>query len=466
MSSPTYTNAKSGGLDPHAEAAFKERLDFMQIDESARASLRSIKPAIEESLPVILDKFYDMIQRWPDLKKMFSNASHMTAAKNLQVQHWKTIADGRFDKSYVESVLRIGRTHNKIGLEPRWYIGGYAAIVSGIVEALSKKILTPGFMTSRKRDDFETSLSCFLRAALLDMDMAISTYFEANKDEYQLLLVGMTEKFDSSVAGFVDGLAYSTQAMGEVANELKELADNGQANAISLGASTDNAMQNVNSVASASEEMLASIHEINSQIAHSSALSKEAVDQTRKAGTSINELKVLSGKIGEIIGLIQNVAGQTNLLALNATIEAARAGEAGKGFAVVASEVKALAAQTGKATEEIERQISAIQAATETSVKMIENVNGTIVKVSEIASSIAAAVEEQSAAMAEIVRNTQSAAQRTSEVSASVAKVAQSSEATQNSAANISAATNELGTQAEELRGSVEIFLANLKSTQ
>ncbi len=66
-------------------------------------------------------------------------------------------------------------------------------------------------------------------------------------------------------------------------------------------------------------------------------------------------------KIGEVVTLINAIAGQTNLLALNATIEAARAGEAGKGFAVVASEVKNLAMQTAKATEEIGGQVRAIQ---------------------------------------------------------------------------------------------------------
>src|SRR5438477_1940810 len=115
-------------------------------------------------------------------------------------------------------------------------------------------------------------------------------------------------------------------------------------------------------------------------------------------------------KIGEVMGLIQNVAAQTNLLALNATIEAARAGEAGKGFAVVASEVKALAGQTAKATEEISRQVEAIRAATGSAVDAIHGFSGTIGEMSEIGSSIASAVEQQGSATREIARNVQQAA--------------------------------------------------------
>ncbi|NVL83597.1 methyl-accepting chemotaxis protein, partial [Escherichia coli] len=100
-------------------------------------------------------------------------------------------------------------------------------------------------------------------------------------------------------------------------------------------------------------------------------------------------------RIGDVVDLINNIAGQPNLLALNATIEAARAGETGRGFAVVASEVKALAEQTAQATGEIGEQILSIQGATKESVGAIQEIGGTIRSVNEIATAIAAAVEEQ-----------------------------------------------------------------------
>ena len=106
---------------------------------------------------------------------------------------------------------------------------------------------------------------------------------------------------------------------------------------------------------------------------------------TAEAATNqVHGLVEAPQRIGDVVNLINDIAGQTNLLALNVTIEAARAGDAGKGFAVVASEVKNLANQTGKATEEIAGQITDIQEATGNAVKAIENITVTIRKIDEI----------------------------------------------------------------------------------
>ena len=114
------------------------------------------------------------------------------------------------------------------------------------------------------------------------------------------------------------------------------------------------------SVASATEEMASSVDEISRQVQKSARMANEAVDQARSTNDRVGELSKAAARIGDVVELINSIAGQTNLLALNATIEAARAGEAGRGFAVVASEVKALAEQTSKATGEIGQQIQGI----------------------------------------------------------------------------------------------------------
>ena len=143
----------------------------------------------------------------------------------------------------------------------------------------------------------------------------------------------------------------------------------------------------------------------------------------QRTNETVQGLAVAAHKIGEVIGLINDIASQTNLLALNATIEAARAGEAGKGFAVVASEVKSLASQTAKATEEISAQITAIQAETQQVVGNIQSIRTTIMEVNEISSSIAAAVEEQGAATQEIASSVQKAASGTNQVSQNITGV-------------------------------------------
>jgi methyl-accepting chemotaxis protein-like sensor len=168
--------------------------------------------------------------------------------------------------------------------------------------------------------------------------------------------------------------------------------------------------------------------------------------------------------IGEVVRLINDIAGQTNLLALNATIEAARAGEAGKGFAVVASEVKSLATQTAKATEEISAQIAAVQKVARDAMEAIKGIGKTIGEVSVVATSIASAVEEQGAATHEISRNTQEAARRTRDASANISGVTAGANATGAAAQNVKSAAEALGLRTNQLRCQVDDFLATIRA--
>jgi methyl-accepting chemotaxis protein len=220
----------------------------------------------------------------------------------------------------------------------------------------------------------------------------------------------------------------------------------------------------VQTVAAASEELSASIGEISRQVANAADIAGRAVEETRETDRTVQSLVEIASKIGEVIGLINDIAGQTNLLALNATIEAARAGEAGKGFAVVASEVKSLANQTAKATEDISAQIAAVQNVTKEAVDAIKRIGGTIAEVSSIATSIAGAVEEQGAATQEITRNTQQAATRTRDVSENISGVTSEADATGAAAEGVRTAAESLGQQADRLRGQVNDFLSKIRA--
>ena len=190
----------------------------------------------------------------------------------------------------------------------------------------------------------------------------------------------------------------------------------------------------------------------------------EAVGQARTTTERVSELSKAATRIGDVVELINTIAGQTNLLALNATIEAARAGEAGRGFAVVASEVKALAEQTAKATGEIGTQISGIQAATQESVNAIKEISGTIEKLSEISSTIAAAVEEQGAATQEIARNVQQAAQGTQQVSSNITDVQRGATETGSASSQVLSAAQMLSGDSGRLRSEVSKFLTSVRA--
>ena len=231
-----------------------------------------------------------------------------------------------------------------------------------------------------------------------------------------------------------------------------------------VAAASEEASTNVQSVASATEEMASSVNEISRQVQESARMASEAVDQARKTNDRVGELSKAAARIGDVVELINTIAGQTNLLALNATIEAARAGEAGRGFAVVASEVKALAEQTAKATGEIGQQITGIQAATQESVNAIKEISGTIERLSEISSTIAAAVEEQGAATQEISRNVQQAAQGTQQVSSNITDVQRGASETGSASSQVLSAAQSLSGDCNRLKLEVGKFLNTVRA--
>ena len=275
---------------------------------------------------------------------------------------------------------------------------------------------------------------------------------------------GITRDFESMIGEIVQTVSSASGQLEASAGSLTATAERSRELTTTVAAASEEASTNVQSVASATEEMASSVNEISRQVQESARIAGEAVDQARTTTDRVSELSKAAARIGDVVELINTIAGQTNLLALNATIEAARAGEAGRGFAVVASEVKALAEQTAKATGEIGQQISGIQAATQDSVGAIKEISGTIEKLSEISSTIAAAVEEQGAATQEISRNVQQAAQGTVQVSSNIADVQRGASETGLASSQVLAAAKSLSGDSNRLKLEVGKFLDSVRA--
>ncbi|MBV9980808.1 methyl-accepting chemotaxis protein [Bradyrhizobium sp.] len=274
----------------------------------------------------------------------------------------------------------------------------------------------------------------------------------------------ITREFESMIGQIVETVSSASSQLEGSAGRLSSTANRAQELSTVVAAASEEASTNVSSVASATEELSSSITEISRQVQDSARIASEAVEQARRTNDRVGELSKAASRIGDVIELINSIAGQTNLLALNATIEAARAGDAGRGFAVVAAEVKALAEQTAKATGEIGQQISGIQSATEESVGAIREISGTIEKLSEISSAIAAAVEEQGAATQEISRNVQQASQGTQQVSANITDVQRGATETGSASSEVLSAAQVLSTDSDRLKREVGRFLDSVRA--
>ena len=288
---------------------------------------------------------------------------------------------------------------------------------------------------------------------------------QAARDSRQAAIERLTRDFNQGVEGVLHTVTTSTADLRNAAQSLNEVAACTSRQVATVAAAAEQASANVETVAVAAEELAASQTEIANQVARSSDIARTAAGDASRIDGIVQGLSRATSKIGDIVGIINDIAAQTNLLALNATIEAARAGEAGKGFAVVAGEVKTLANQTAKATDEIGIQIQSVQSVTEETVAAVRSIGETIAAIDQTASAIAAAVEEQSAASREIARNVNEASMGTRNVTRTIAEVALGADSTGRSAEQLFGTANALTRQAGELTSDVGDFLVAIRQT-
>lgn len=287
---------------------------------------------------------------------------------------------------------------------------------------------------------------------------------EQSTVERQKLQAELASSFEAEISGVIQSLSGSVAELQMASDTMTEAIEQTGLEVNAAASATEETGQNMVSVAEATEGLTGAIGEIRLQVETANATTMNAMKVAEEAESRVGSLSAASGRIAEVITLINEIAEQTNLLALNATIEAARAGDAGRGFAVVANEVKSLASQTAKATHEIEGQVNAMQAATKETVSAVDSIRGAIKQVSEISGMIAAAVVEQEASTGEISRSIQNASQGTANLSQNVGRVQEMAERSAGASTVVNDASGGLTEQTGVLENAVYNFLGRLRA--
>ena len=490
-----------------AKPELQGRLDFIGLDQAARQRLSDVQAHVDKHLPLALDNFYARIALVPEVAKFFDGKAQMDRAQSKQVGHWKAIAAGQFDDDYFAASTRVGLRHAQIGLEPRWHIGGYGIIVETLVRGLIHDAMAAaleprpalfGQKAARPEDVLAATdamaqaLSDVLKSMLLDIDIGVSAYFDKLTAEAREADESSKAKIKQAVTMTGEVLKHIAQGdltkritaqfdhefteikddTNAVADKLSSIVGQLQLTSRSLRTATGEILSGANDLAdrttrqaAAIEQTTASIEQLSEAVVENATRAAAASQKAqavsasatlggavmRDANAAMAAIELSSGKISNIIGLIDDIAFQTNLLALNASVEAARAGDAGKGFAVVAVEVRRLAQSAAQASAEVKTLIEASAAEVRSGSRLVGEAAETLLDIvagaqesAGLIDSIAQANGAQSSALEEVT-----------------VAVRQMDEMTQHNAALVeqtNAAIEQTEAQATELDQIVDVF--------
>lgn len=383
---------------------------LLEYEPEQKAALPEVAKRLKPMLETVLSEFYTRVARDPELNAVLIKGPGLERLKKAQIEHWGVLLAGNLSDDLRERARRIGDAHVRVGLTPRFYIAAYTFLLERFL----------GVLLGPKHSSLPL-VTGLMRAALIDMELALSAYLQGNETE---TLRREASQLNQVVKGETD---YSKRAVSDVMTTLEgtvktlsEAVDEVEKGAKIVERASEQASSATQSVAAAIEELHASSQEVGGRAAEVSRLAGTAVEKSNGAAVSMARLSETAAQVSQISKLIDGIAKQTNLLALNATIEAARAGEAGKGFAVVASEVKVLSQRSANAAREISQHIAGVQQAVGAARSVMDEISGIVNEMSTAAVAVSGNVSHQVDALKELGTSAHVAATATGEQGAVV----------------------------------------------